>query len=242
MTLAFDAVSNPTPGTTDPMTWTHTPVGTPRAVVVFINTSGSSGESQATDEIDGTVSYGGVAMTEVALSPGLRNAAGGSNDTNIHCFFLGASIPTGAQTVSIAHTGQKIQAACITLTAAADTEVEDTSTISQATSPYTVTLTTSVTTFVLGGINHASAAAGNLSPDTGMTERYEVDVGDTMFSVLTSDASPVAAGSPTVSWTGNADDAVAIGVAIKEAAANAAKLIDPRLVYGRLVGGRLVRP
>ena len=47
MAIAFDAVSNSaevrTTGTghANPVTWTHTPVGTPKGVVVFILSSGT---------------------------------------------------------------------------------------------------------------------------------------------------------------------------------------------------------
>src|SRR3990167_3486070 len=117
MTVAFDAAvefQDSTPA--DPMEWTHTPVGTPRGVVVLINQRAS-----IADTVVG-VTYGGVAMTRVQFAAG-----SGPEAVSNFCYFLGASIPTGAQTVSVDLTGTTTDyhSESITVTADGDTEVVD---------------------------------------------------------------------------------------------------------------------
>jgi len=115
MAVAHDASSeSATFTTTTPATWTHTPTGTPAGVIVAISHAAVS-----TDLINGTVSYGGVAMERVGTAADASGEPGRS-----YLYFLGAGIPTGAQTVSISHTGSSDVkwAACATVTASADTE------------------------------------------------------------------------------------------------------------------------
>src|SRR3990167_4762685 len=146
MAIAFDAASNPTAGTGE-LSWTHTPVGTPRGVLVLV--------SQAvgvTNEITG-VTYGGSALSAVIGSPTSYSGAG--DDGQVYGYFLGVSIPAGAQTVvvSVNGTASAKQAVCLSTTAAADTEIEDTSTRSQAAGSapsLNVTLGASVAAFVAG--------------------------------------------------------------------------------------------
>src|SRR3990167_6273577 len=108
--IAYDAASTYVLEATGDFAFDHTPVGTPRGIIVFVlvNLAG-------TDEITG-VTYGGDAMTEVANSPVLDTSGelGGA-----HCFFLGTSIPTGTQSVSVTTCGTATEkdAACISLTA-----------------------------------------------------------------------------------------------------------------------------
>src|SRR5574343_1167810 len=88
MAVAFDAFSNVAAGT-GTLSWTHTPVGTPRGVRVDIVEDGG------TNGVSG-VTYGGVAMELVAVNAKASGEAG----TDI-TYFLGNNIPTGAQTVSV---------------------------------------------------------------------------------------------------------------------------------------------
>jgi hypothetical protein len=115
MAVAFDASSESAEfTTTSPATFTHTPVGTPAGVVV--------GVVQADDPnafVTG-VTYGGTAMELVGVA---EDTSGEESVVNL--YFLGAGIPAGAQTVSIAHTGTASQkwAAALSVTAATDTEI-----------------------------------------------------------------------------------------------------------------------
>src|SRR5687767_14850053 len=115
MAVAFDAASRSTTGfDNNTVTWTHTPVGTPRGVVVIVGIEGAS------DQI-ASVTYGGVAMTRMRTAHRTTAEAGG-------CFgyFLGSGIPTGAQSVTVTtnpSTGSNDWAACCTTwTAAANTD------------------------------------------------------------------------------------------------------------------------
>jgi hypothetical protein len=116
--IVFDAASEfERTGTTDPQTWTHTPTGTPRAVVVAI-VHGTS----TTDHVS-TVTYGGVSMGEVVRATDSATELGAAE-----LWFLGAGIPTGAQTVSVdlaSGTTDDIHFVCMTWTAGANCEVID---------------------------------------------------------------------------------------------------------------------
>lgn len=110
--VAFDASSSALrTGTEDPYTaHTHTPVGTPIGVLC-----GASHGISATGLVS-SVTYGGTAMTLVRTQ---TDTAGEPGWTGV--YFLGASVPTGAQTVSWDLTSASttdIQFSCITVTAA----------------------------------------------------------------------------------------------------------------------------
>jgi hypothetical protein len=122
MAIVFDAASEfERTGTTDPQTWTHTPNGTPRAVVVAIIHGTST-----TDHVS-TVTYGGVALSESIRATDAATELGAAE-----LWFLGINIPTGAQTVSVdlaSATTDDIHFVCMTWTAGANTEVIDTDSI-----------------------------------------------------------------------------------------------------------------
>lgn len=100
--------------TTNPQAFNHTPVGTPRGVLVFIAAADDE------DTVSG-VTYGGVSMTREAFT------SGAGEDGAAWMYFLGSSIPTGTQSVSISHGGTAVGkwAVCMTFTATADTDVAD---------------------------------------------------------------------------------------------------------------------
>lgn len=91
MTVAYDNFARLfRTNTSDPVTWTHTPTGTPRAILVWIG--------QRDTEVDhiNTVTYGGVAMTRVVRAIDNSGEFGA-----LDLWRLGAAIPTGPQTVSV---------------------------------------------------------------------------------------------------------------------------------------------
>lgn len=118
MAVAYDAQSESHTGTTgntgspNPFTWTHTPVGTPRGVLVFVFTIASA--TQCTG-----VTYGGTAMTAVPY-------VGFDSDTEpggVQAFYLD-SPTSGAQTVSVSRSGTAtMYAVAFTVTAATGTEI-----------------------------------------------------------------------------------------------------------------------
>src|SRR3989338_6515570 len=85
--VAHDAASESHTGTTGStnqasFTWTHTPAGTPRGVLVYVFTR------SATLTVTG-VTYGGIAMTAVAGGAAVDT---GGEPGRVDAFFLGASV------------------------------------------------------------------------------------------------------------------------------------------------------
>jgi hypothetical protein len=148
--------------------------------------------------------------------------AGGEGVT-AWAFFVGTSIPTGDQTVTVTVDGAdttSLRSGCaITLTAAADTEVVDsdgTINSTSATNP-SVTLSLGGAT-AWAGIALASGANNppDITPLTDWTSVAETDFGSSSGGVYRYDT--VAATDVTCGWTQAADDAAAVCVAVKESA------------------------
>jgi hypothetical protein len=206
MAVAFDAFSSVAEGT-GTLSWTHTPVGTPRGVRVdIVENGGTNGVS--------SVTYGGVAMELVSVNAKSSGEAG-----TVITYFLGKSIPTGAQTVSVT-VGDAVakRAGAITLTASADTcwISADPSISSDSLANPTSTLNLlGKTCFVsLAGHSGQNAVTGT-TQTTGWTNRLEHDFGNqtaVWYTYNTISTSNVACG-----WTQTADDAVMVALAITEA-------------------------
>lgn len=205
MSVAYDAFSTGA-NATDP-NFTHTPAGTPRGALVLVIQQGATGETV-------TCTYGGTAMT--ALTPIDGSAA--SEPAWIYPFFLGSSVPTGAQTVDVQASGSTTKrAVCYTVTAAADAAVESqNSTVSSSLDDPSVTLTTSAETITFGAGWSGLGNAANVAADAAHTK----DVGQSLTAATANfehRSGTVAAGSPTVGFvTTAADDVVLYGVAVKE--------------------------
>lgn len=205
MAIAFDAKSQKA-GSSN-ISWTHTPVGTPKAIVVSI------GNTSSTDIVTG-VTYGGVAMTEVSGSPLLNT----NEASSVHVYFLGANIPTGARTVTVTHSFTVIGATCISLTATADTtQVQavnvDINSTSVANPSDTLELG-SVTCWVVETFMSGQDANSGITPLSGWTSQLEYDEGTVCLGVYSYNT--VAADDVTIGWTQTADDAICIAVGIAE--------------------------
>lgn len=207
MAVAFDAVSAATQGTGN-LSWTHTPVGTPRGVKVHIR------HDNNVDEVSG-VTYGGVAMTEVAGSP---NILATSEQGVVYGYFLGAGLPTGPQTVVVTVTGSTAKdAMAITVTAGGDTELQDVDATINSGSLENPSVTLSLggkTCFCSIGFLSGIPDPANVTPFTNWTSRSEVDYGAFTSAVYTYDI--IGTTDVTAGWTQVADDAVAIAMAIME--------------------------
>lgn len=133
MAIDFDAAAEfQRTLTTDPQTWTHTPVGTAKGIVVAV-VHGTS----ATDHVS-TVTYGGVSMSRTVRATDTATEAGAAE-----LWFLGAGIPTGAQTVSVdlaSATTDDIHFVSMSFTAAKNCEVVDSDSISENAANPSVTL------------------------------------------------------------------------------------------------------
>ncbi len=212
MSIAYDAASNPTAGTGN-LTWNHTPVGTPKGVLVFVVAA------NGIDEVTG-VTYGGVSMSEVALSPLLKATAFAMA---AHAFFLGSSVPTGVQEVVVTvSSGAAIrQALCYTVTSTQDSAVQNTATflVESTANPSTSLALSSVECWVAEGCLSAVNQIADIAPEPGWASNLE----DNSFTGLTGvwyryntvGTSDVTIGYECVSL----EDGIGIGVAIKEAAA-----------------------
>jgi hypothetical protein len=179
LSVAFDAYSSSSYAAGD-LSWTHTPVGTPKGVLVLIY--GNKYE----DDI-ASVSYGGVAMEEVGLSPQLHNGAS-SDVFAVHAFFLGSNIPTGAQTVAVTHgTGTSShRAGCITLTADGDTAVEDDGAVnSNSVANPSVTLTIDEQSFCALVFGSGQGAISGATPLADWSSRTESDMGVCIGGIYT---------------------------------------------------------
>jgi hypothetical protein len=219
MAIALDDVTALTAGTGE-ISGTHTPVGTPRGAVVGVVVDGTTG-----DEVTG-VTYGGTVVTEVAGSPHTNAAAPGCST---HIFFLGASVPTGAQTVTISVDGATVKDAWVyTLTADDDTSVVDTTAVDGAgTGDHTGTLS-------LGGVACHCAefvwSTGNstlrITQLTGWSAPVaETDFGSEVAAIYAYDTVDTA--DVTMGWSHDqADSGSALGIAIREGVAGG----DPHTV------------
>lgn len=101
MAVAYDAVGGNTPANSvntvvSSASWTHTPVGTPAMVLVFVELGQDGGDTTAAIAAL-TASYGGVSMTALASPPTVT-----STSARVKGFKLTSSIPAGAQTVALA--------------------------------------------------------------------------------------------------------------------------------------------
>ena len=167
MALAYDAFSNGNNvfDTSLDISFTHTPVGTPRGVIAFVVASTTFADGVA------GVTYGGTPLTQVTGSPNLFD---GTVDFAVHAFHLGSSIPTGAQTVVVDTTGSvRHTAYCITVTGAADTVVQDTdaSIASDASSsPSAILSLGSQSCFVAEAFGSGASTPSDISPLTGWTK------------------------------------------------------------------------
>lgn len=124
MAVAFDASSESHTGTTSSVSessfnWTHTPSGAPKGVAVFV-----IGNGAFTDIISG-VTYNGVSMTLVDIA---QTTNLGAEPGFCKAYFLGSSIPTGAQTVEVTRTNNttSVWAVAVSVTADVDTSVAGT--------------------------------------------------------------------------------------------------------------------
>lgn len=212
MTVAHDAATKSATWTTTPapFTFDHTPTGTPRGVVVFIALRASTA-----DVISG-VTYGGVAMTRVPTNGFAVDTATEAGE--LYCYTLGASVPTGTQTVSIAYTGsQSKQALCATVTAAADVEVGASGKAEENQANPQVALDTGLTSSLrYVGIFSGLPDPGSLTVLSGMSAIDGEDQGT--WTHRWDRQTTASTGSFTIGYTAADDDVAMVAVALQEVA------------------------
>jgi hypothetical protein len=210
MTVAFDAYSSSTT-TTNP-SWTHTPVGTPRGIIVVITASNTGDDVSA-------VTYGGNSMTEVSLSP-IDSTQTATPTASM--WLLGTSVPTGAQTVAVTNSKGSVKvSSAISLTAAADVIEQDTSTLDAAaqTNPSVTLSLGGATSFCVLGFGSGVANLGSASPLSNWNSRDEWDAGSFVGGVYTYDT--IASTDVTAGYTAASADALILAGAFTESGGGA---------------------
>lgn len=216
MSIAFDAKSFHPISFQGNFSWNHTPVGSPRGVLVLlVQNVGTSGSTN--DEIV-SVKYGGVDLIEVSPSPFVHSI--GENDAVIHAFFLGENIPSGVRQVVVTVSSPAFsfkRAVAITFTAENDTSVDAADILdAENVDDPSVTLTTSVETAVVGVLLSGHSSVIVVAPGSGFTELLEHDFGSQVASFQRG-SSNFSAGSVEIKWqtVGN-EDAGIFAVAVRE--------------------------
>jgi hypothetical protein len=210
MTVAHDAFSERSAFTTlTTAEFQHVPVGTPRGVAVYIVQSGSSA-----DQISG-ITYGGVAMTRVADAQDTV-----TENAFTYAYFLGASIPTGAQTVSISADGTSSPKKpwCVSVTAAADTEIAAFNIAEENQADPQVALDSGADTAqryvaLFSGLPNTTDLA-----DFAVQTRLDDNDFGAGVAVISRETTP-ASGSVTLGYTAATDDVALVGIAIDEGGA-----------------------
>lgn len=227
MAVAFDAFTASSESTSSTsFTFSHNPVGTPRAVIVLIAQADGG-----TDEVTG-VTYDGTSLTEMTNSPALRNTG---EEGAAYAYFLGSSVPTTdpADVVVSTNAGSAKIGYCITLTAGGDVEETDTGTVlsdSQVDPTVTLSLGGKTAFAAIAAMSGRNNVPGQCAPFANWTSRAENDSGadgQLCYTFDTIGSTDVSAG-----YTAGADDVSMIAVAVNEVAG----AITPTVGEGTLSG------
>lgn len=241
MTVSHDAYSEMAaeargPGNPQTHSWTHTPSGTPKGVLLWV--TAGTGQVTVTDNAITGATYGGVAMTKVAEV----HLSGASEPGSAWLFELLSGIPTGAQTV--AFTAQAFPTSssaiypwlygqCVTMASGGGALARaDSDTISgnSVTNP-SVTMDAGSETGLsyLGGYsgksNEADLAAAASCTDTG---GYDFTAAATTARVVRQ--TTPATGTFAIGWTGAADETAMAAATYYEV--STATVVDPFGVSG----------
>lgn len=224
MPIAFDALTKNEAFLND-VNFTHTPVGTPRVILVYI-----WADAQVTDVITG-VTYGGVAMTRLPTHGFVTESAG---ETGVlYTYSLLASIPTGAQTVAIDTAGAINNgfAFCLSATAATTVQVAASNSTSGDIDDPSVTIATTsgYSGFVASCIMSGNPNTTDVSVGSGYTKfSPEIDIGN---RVVTGEYGSKSGANVVANYTTPvADDVAMVAVALEEVAGGAAGRPQRRLL------------
>lgn len=234
MAVAHDAASESHTGITGStsegsFSWTHTPVGTPRGVLVFVISHGGSGA-----DIVSAVTYGGSALS---IPTGAVAVDTTGEDGRTQAWFLGSSIPTGAQTVQVTRTNNAsvVWACAITVTASGDTEVHTAGIVLLQEDG---TLAEQNVTDGSPGTNSLRYAGlmsglGNVpTPGANSTALHDLDVGARVNAVVRE--TTAGQGSRPVGWaSASSDDRAAVHLAIRETGGGGGPTGNPWFYYAQ---------
>ena len=205
--LAFDATSNVAAGTGN-LSWTHTPVGTPRGVLVLIVQN-----SQTSDQVS-SVTYGGVTMTRVSSN----FHTNGTEDGVLYAYFLGVGVPTGAQTVTVtvSSTASK-RAVAVSVTADSDTGVEKVGSLDSAgTADPSASVTPTREAIVVGALHSGQddPSSITIADSAVFTEILEHDFGNQTASWQYTPTKRSAGAQTTAGWLAASEEAGVLVCAI----------------------------
>jgi hypothetical protein len=213
MGIAFDAYSAAAANSSTTQSWTHTPVGTPKAAIIVL-----AATNRSTAQPILGVTYGGISATEITGSPRLHTA--GADDSAIHVF-LANGIPSGAQTVEITIDtgGTSYRGGCVTVTTDGGGSVEldssagnDSGAGTNNGGAVTIATTASRDTVCVYVFHSGEAAVGSISTDG--TNLGEYDYGNQTASYDRKDG---AGGNVACTLTISSDTWQGFGAAFGEA-------------------------
>lgn len=207
MAVAYDASSKAV-GQTGTFSWTHTPAGTPKGILVFIFNLDASADNNS------GVTYNG--LTVPAVTGGLAQDTVGEP-----CFckawFLGSSVPTGAQTVQATCSGGNMCGVATTVTADTDTEIYLPGIVllqgDQAVSEQSVNDGSPGT----NSTRFAGLATGlNSLPSAGANSTVIQSSDEGVMGISAVRENTAGQGSRSIGWSGSSDDVAAVHLAIRE--------------------------
>lgn len=209
MAPTFDAVTENVTAA-DPQTFSHTQAANVKGALLLC-----AHNTISTDIIDGPVTYDGVAMSRV-----LSHLDSAGEPGRAYAYFVGAGLPStsGAKTVSIGRTQatQVMAAYMVTLTGSGDMEVIDSDGISggDPANPQ-VTLSFGGRDALSFGIIHSGInLPANLTELGDQTRMGDHDYGNQI--VVASRLTTSQTADDTFGWTGAAEDAAMVALAIAE--------------------------
>jgi hypothetical protein len=230
MAISYDAGSESHTSTTGStseasFSWTHTPVGTPKGVLVFTFVNANADDATS-------VTYGGTNLTAVSGGRAV-DTAGEPGDCK--AWFLGSSVPTGAQTITVNRTNNSnvMYAVGITITSSQNSDVhtagivllqEDGSIAAQSVTDGSSGTGNSVRFAAIncgaddfGTTLPSSPAFNTLYPDSSnSTWIHGIDFGTRVCGVVRE--TTAGTGARNVGFFGPTDDRAAVHLAIKDVA------------------------
>jgi hypothetical protein len=205
--IGFDASSSATGTAT--FSWTHTVVGTPKGAFVFVME-----DVGVTDVISG-VTYGGTAMTRINRAADTAGEPG-----SCYAYFLGASIPTGNQTVQVTVSSGTTAKFGVAFTVTAGSNTQTSGTASCTVSADVLNPSCSVTgisgaSYGAAGLYSGQNAPSSIAAGSGFTIGPTNDYGS-QSAGSERRTTQQASGNETIAFTVASDDVAMVGVAIEQ--------------------------
>lgn len=203
MTIALDSTAEA--GALGTQSYTHTPVGDPDAIVVFV-----AGNASTT-----AVTYGGQSMTlQGSELTGVDEFSG----TLFSTWILLASVPTGAQTVAVTGPSASIIASYALTATSGELAVNNfvSVALTSTTDPSATFALNGTTSFVAFQFGSGQNDLTNVTSLTGWTRDTSLDAGSSVFGTESFDT--IQSGDVTIGATQTSDEWVYQGIALEEAA------------------------